>query len=235
MRRCVRLRRDGGLDPCVLEESLGFPGVTENTSGMNDFVRQAYDEVADAYLLTRLHHEHDLPYLDRLIAQLRPGDRVLDVGCGAGLPITAYLVSAGLEVTGIDISKVQIERAQQNVPQGDFLRRDMSKLKDGDFDVAAVVAFYSLFHTPREEHLRLLTILRTFLPVGGRLLCTFGSTDWEGEEPFLGVPMRWSHYGPEESRRLVAAAGFDVEFADIAEHQFAGQVERHLVVSAAAR
>lgn len=199
---------------------------------MSDFVRRGYDQVAAAYLEVRRDHRHDLPYLDRLISHLRPGDRVLDVGCGPGLPIAAHLVASGLKVTGIDISPVQIESARRNVPAGEFLVRDMTDLKEREFAVTAVVAFYSLFHTPREGHLRLLKTLGTFLPRGGRLLCTFGATEWEGEEPFLGTPMRWSHYGAEQSRRLVTEAGFEIEFAEIAEHGFGDETERHLVVCA---
>jgi len=204
------------------------------STDMNDFVRRAYDEVAEAYLEVRRHNRHDLPYLDRLVSQLQPGDRVLDVGCGPGLPIAAHLVSAGLDVTGIDISPVQIELARRSVPEGEFLVCDMNDLEEGEFAVAAVVAFYSLFHTPREGHFRLLTTLRTFLPSGGRLLCTFGSTEWEGEEPFFGTPMRWSHFGPERSQRLVTEAGFAIELSEIAEHQFGDEFERHLVVGAVA-
>ncbi len=201
---------------------------------MNDFVRRAYDDVAASYLRARRDNRHDLPYLDRLIAQLQPGDRVLDVGCGAGLPIAAYLVSAGLRVTGIDISQAQIDLARQNVPQAKFLLGDMSDLKEGEFDVAAVVAFYSLFHTDREGHLGLLKTIRSFLPNGGRLLGTFGSTEWEGEELFFGVPMRWSHYGADASVGVVAKAGFDIEFAEIVEHRFDNEIERHLMIGATA-
>ena len=201
---------------------------------MSDVVRRGYDRIAATYSDARRDNRHDLPYLDRLVAVLHPGDRVLDVGCGAGVPVSAHLASAGLEVTGIDISPVQIEAARRNVPKGDFVVRDMSDLVEGEYAVAAVVAFYSLFHTPREGHLRLLSILRSFLPDGGRLLCTFGSTEWEGEEPFFGKPMRWSHYGAETSERLVTEAGFDVELAEVAEHRFGGETERHLVVCAVA-
>src|SRR5207245_860884 len=43
-------------------------------------------------------------YLPGLIEGLAPGERVLDLGCGAGLPITERLTSAGLRVVGVDSS-----------------------------------------------------------------------------------------------------------------------------------
>ena len=201
---------------------------------MNEFVRRAYDEVADEYLLARRDDQQDLPLVDALVRHLPPGAAVLDVGCGAGLPISAHLASAGFHVIGIDISERQIDLARKNVPDGEFHVRDMSQLTEGEFHVAAVVAFYSIFHIPRQGHSRLLSILRTFLGAGGRLLCTFGSTEWEGEEPFFGTPMRWSHFGPDASAELVAEAGFDVEYAEIVERRLEGEIERHLVVSALA-
>lgn len=199
---------------------------------MTEFVRRSYNDAAATYLRARRDDQHDLPQLDRLISHLQPGDRVLDVGCGPGLPIAAHLVSSGLEVIGIDISEAQIELARRHVPEATFLVRDMCELAEGEFHVAAVIAFYSLFHTPREGHRRLLEILRTFVPTGGRLLCTFGSTEWEGEEPFCGVPMRWSHYGPEASLELVAEAGFEIDWSETVEHRFHGEIERHVVVAA---
>ena len=197
---------------------------------MSGFIRHAYDGVAEAYLRARRHDQHDLPFVDLLADQIQPGGRVLDVGCGAGLPIAAHLVSRGLGVIGIDISEVQVALARRNVPEAEFSVRDMTDLEEGDFEVDAVVAFYSVFHTPREGHARLLKVLRSFVPAGGRILCTFGSTEWEGEELFFGTPMRWSHYGPETSLRLVAEAGWDIESSQIVEHRFEAEMERHLMV-----
>ena len=40
---------------------------------MNEFVRRAYDEVADEYLLARRDDRQDLPLVDALIGHLPPG------------------------------------------------------------------------------------------------------------------------------------------------------------------
>ena len=201
---------------------------------MNDFVRQAYDAIGDAYLEVRRGDTHDVPHLEALTRRVRPGGRILDVGCGPGIPIASYLVDAGFQVLGIDISREQVRLARENVPNGEFTVRDMSKLTAGEFEVDAVVAFYSLFHTPRDDHPALLSVLRTFVHRGGWLLCTSGSTEWEGEEPFLGTPMRWSHHGPEEWIRLIEATGFRTGSARMVEHRFDVTLERHLVVLAEA-
>lgn len=72
-------------------------------------------EAAEAWV----RHEADL---DRLLAPLseraleraavRPGERVLDVGCGAGATSLA-LVARGARVTGIDISAPMLARARE--------------------------------------------------------------------------------------------------------------------------
>jgi len=44
---------------------------------------------------------------------LRPGGRVLDLGCGAGIPATRELTGHGLQVIGVDFSVVQLSRARR--------------------------------------------------------------------------------------------------------------------------
>ncbi len=64
-------------------------------------------------------------WVEELRDRLSPGSRVLDLGCGAGVPAASALVAAGFEVTGIDISDVQIERARGLVPEAAFVCADM--------------------------------------------------------------------------------------------------------------
>jgi SAM-dependent methyltransferase len=68
---------------------------------------------------------------------LRPGQRVLDVGCGPGRHAHA-LAGRGLEVVGVDISQRFIDLATGGGPPGaTFVRADARDLSfDADFDAA---------------------------------------------------------------------------------------------------
>lgn len=68
---------------------------------------------------------------------LRPGQRVLDVGCGPGRHAHA-LARRGIEVLGVDISGRFVELAAEDAPAGaTFARMDARSLPfDGDFDAA---------------------------------------------------------------------------------------------------
>jgi cyclopropane fatty-acyl-phospholipid synthase-like methyltransferase len=47
-----------------------------------------------------------------LKSQMKPGDRVLDLGCGVGGPLRRIAHLSGAHVTGITISQYQIHRAK---------------------------------------------------------------------------------------------------------------------------
>jgi hypothetical protein len=115
------------------------------------------------------------------------------------------------------------------VPEARFEVMNMLDLHAGQFSVDGIVSFYAIFHTPRDQHARLLQTLGSFLRPGGVLLITMGPDEWEGTEAdFHGVEMYWSHFGSERNRRLVEAAGFAV-YAD--EIDTSGG-ERHQVILA---
>lgn len=68
---------------------------------------------------------------------LRPGHRVLDVGCGPGRHAYA-LAENGLDVVGVDISQRFVDLATALAPRGaSFVRADARELSfDGEFDAA---------------------------------------------------------------------------------------------------
>jgi cyclopropane fatty-acyl-phospholipid synthase-like methyltransferase len=176
----------------------------------NDFVRQGFNRIVEEYDSTRNQTENNI-YLDKVDSLLNPNSRILDIGCGAGLPIDRYFVDKGHTLTGIDISEKMIELAKSHVPEADYKVEDMSDLQMGEYHVDAVVSFYAIFHTPRETHQELLHKINSFLPQGGYLLITMASSEWEGKEDnFHGTEMFWSHYDSKKNRGLVEGAGFEI-------------------------
>src|SRR3989344_6830641 len=193
----------------------------------NKIVKEGYDKAAENYLIQRGLFEN-FAYLDKLVTLLPKGSEILDIGCGAGVPLDKYLIEKGYILRGVDISEKQIELAKKNVPQASYDVKDMSELKDGEYHVDAVVSFYAIFHTQKETHREMLKKFNSFLRPGGLLLVTMGASEWEGEETFHGVPMYWSHYGTEENKKIIQEAGFQLIFDGLDE----SGGEKHQVILA---
>jgi len=172
-------------------------------------VRRGYDLCAAAYEAAR--QTEPPPELDLLTSRLPDGARVLDIGCGAGVPI-ARALAGPFAVTGVDISGEQTRRARANVPMGTFIQADIMEVTfpPGSFDAA--VAFYSLFHLPREEHPELLRRVGEWLGPGGYLLTTlsFQAEDAYTEDDFFGATMYWSNYGLADYRAILEELGFAI-------------------------
>jgi len=199
---------------------------------MNQKVKAGYNIAAKNYSFEFRDQFKNEKYLEKLVNVLPQGSTVLDIGCGAGKPIDSYLVLKGMKVSGIDISEAQIELAKQCVPEAHYEVRDMSELKDSEFQVDAVVSFYAIFHTPRENHLELIKKLKSFLKPNGYLLITMGASEWEGKEDnFCGSEMYWSHYGAEKNIEITKNAGFEIEFSEV---DTSGG-EKHLIILAKAK
>src|SRR5215210_5413228 len=105
-----------------------------------------------------------------LLSEARPGERVLDLGCGAGRFVAA-LRDAGAEPVGVEIAGAALERARAVVPGADLrlLEPDGSiPLEHGSIDL--VWCSEVLEHVADGTHL--LQEARRVLRPGGRLLLT---------------------------------------------------------------
>src|SRR4051812_26801143 len=97
-------------------------------SDETDLVRRGYDALSYHYRDDDAGDDEYGPWLDKLASRLPPRGAVLDLGCGCGIPVARSLATAGHDVTGVDISDVQIERARHLVPDATFLRADATEL-----------------------------------------------------------------------------------------------------------
>ena len=149
---------------------------------------------------------------DRVLAEFirrtPPGARVLDLGCGSGIPSTREL-SKSFDVTGVDASIAQVRLARRNVPIATFIHADFSEAEFPEASFGGVCALYSISHVPRQQHAELFAKVQTWLMPGGLFVAVLGATDspdWIGE--WLGVPMFFSSYDADTNRALLRDAGF---------------------------
>jgi cyclopropane fatty-acyl-phospholipid synthase-like methyltransferase len=174
-------------------------------------VEAGYDAVADRYAdLERPGREWPrLRWLGKLLQSLPPGARVLDVGCGNGVPAT-QTIAERFDATGIDISAAQIARARRNVPAATFIRANLMEI-DFEAPFAGVAAFYVIEHVPRDFHAKIFDRFHAWLEPGGHLLFTIEPDEQPGVVgTWLGKPMYFSQYDGDTTIQLARQAGFEV-------------------------
>lgn len=186
---------------------------------------EAFDHIGDRYDDAFPHKEGQLDAGRWLAETLPPGSRVLDVGCGTGLPTARQLVDAGHEVVGIDISPGMLKLARDNVPEATFHHVDIVDLRVGGrygpggprelgpFD--GIAAYFTLLLLPRPEIPYALRTLHAGLRPGGLLGLAMVEADIDDFPiPFLGNSVRVSGYLRDELRQAVRDAGFEIAGED---------------------
>lgn len=204
------------------------------TDPRTQVVERGYDAIPDRFLEWRDQIVDDprRGWSGALTSRLADGARILELGCGAGVPDT-FLLAERFRVTGVDISEEQISRARANVPEADFIRADFTALELEPAQFDAVAAFYSLNHVPRDLLAGLLESINSWLVPGGLLLAAFGTSDtesWTGE--WLGTTMFFSSFPPATTRRMLSSAGFELlrdELTPMREPE--GDVDFHWVLA----
>ncbi|KAI6087141.1 methyltransferase domain-containing protein [Hypoxylon rubiginosum] len=207
-------------------------------SDLKDRLKASYDAIAPEYNeWTVRHHAQRLQYLEKILAPLLDSNpsgqlRVLELGCGSGVPVTEKLLSyANVHVTANDISTAQIELARAHLlgsaeanasERLDLVEGDMTKLEFPDGSLDAVVAFYSIIHLPREEQTEMIGKIARWLKPGGYFLANFSQGEaesvvmdkWLGEKGWAF----WSGWGKEATLKIVEEAGLHVELGEVSGH-----------------
>jgi trans-aconitate methyltransferase len=144
----------------------------------------------------------------------KPGERILDLGCGTG-HLTARIAEAGAHVVGVDRSPEMIRQAKQRYPALRFEVMDAREIAlDGIFDA---VFSNATLHWIREPE-RVVAGIRKSLCPGGRFVAEFGGKGNTGEL-LSAVRRAWLKSG------LAGTAPDPWYYPSLA--QYAGLLEQH--------
>ena len=174
-----------------------------------NLVKTGYDQIAARYLATRSTDSTDVQLLQDFMELLSPAAKVLDAGCGAGIPITQRLAER-FDVIGVDFSETQLELAKKNVPNAKFINKDLTALHFPESFFDGICSYYAIIHIPREEHRALLENFHRMLNTGGIALLCLGAEHLidDIDENFFGTPMYWSHFDSETYLKMLKEIGF---------------------------
>ena len=155
------------------------------------------------------HRKLNAKTLDLL--EIRPTDRVLDVGCGSGTGVrdAASRASHG-HVTGIDVSQLMVDTARRRnrhaVRSGQV---DFTCVTDGDLGLASqsferIYSVHCIYFW--KDPAQTLRQLGAALRPGGRLVLAFVPDGSNVPQRFRDDTYRF--YRPDEIERMLASVGF---------------------------
>jgi arsenite methyltransferase len=144
---------------------------------------------------------------------LKPGTRVLDIGCGTGACVDHLRSRHRLKAAGVDLSAVLLKEGVLNYPGSPLLRGRAEQLPIPDDACGAVVSECMLSLCP-EPH-AVLNEIRRVLRAGGALILTDIYARATGDGLRMGGGSVHSclqgAVGRETIANRVADAGFDLE------------------------
>jgi ubiquinone/menaquinone biosynthesis C-methylase UbiE len=193
----------------------GFRPVRTKTSQDKAREIEFFDQHADGdeYNVFAPETNHELVERFLRFACFKPGDRVLDLGCGSGV-FAAEVARRGMAVVGVDLSTRLLERGRRQAPAVGFAAGDAERLPFPDETFAGVLLSGLVHHLPdpsamaREVH-------RVLRP-GGR----FMAFDPNRRNPAMWAYRDWSSpfyssIGVTENERPVLASQVRDVFASV--------------------
>jgi len=209
---------------------------TNSFSDLIEIVRQGYRVAAGAY-----HNQKDTTILSLPIyhhwLSLVPDGVAAELGCGSGFPVAHHIASqwknTEKKFIGLDLSEEQIDIAKQSlIKESDtvsFTVREMMDWckKQKDNSLSGIIALFSIFHLPRNQHAELFTHIDRILKDSAPILFSCPETSTEGfEQHWLGASkMYWSSFSYSWYEVTLEDIGFDFVSKSKEIKNFNGQKE----------
>jgi SAM-dependent methyltransferase len=171
--------------------------------------RQTYDQIAGQFAARTAHMDAWLiGRTSRLVEQLRPGARILDVGCGPGRDLR-WFIENGVHAFGVDLSNGMLLEARR-VQRSALGQMEMRRLAFASGSFAGVWCNAALLHLPKTEVPKALAEISRVLAPGGIFILSLQKGNGEGFETGQNenTVRYFARYTPQEMEQFLAQAGF---------------------------
>ena len=166
--------------------------------------QEACEANARAYDAKRSRALAEAQWLRRFARALPQGARVLDLGCGSGLPISGWLIDKGFQLTGLDFAPAMLDICRTRWPDGDWRLGDIRTL-DLPETFQGIIGWDSVFHLSPDEQRAALPVLARHLEPGGVLMVTVGHEAGEVTGTVEGNTVYHASLAPAEYAQILEA------------------------------
>ncbi len=156
---------------------------------------------------------YEKPWLDRFLSFLPARGRLLDLGCGSGIPVAGYFLRKGYDLVGVDYADTMIALARQRYPEiewpkAEWIVQDITQLSlEGHFD--GIYSWDGFFHLSIAEQRGVLPKLAKLVKTQGAMMLTVGTGEGEVTGTVGGETVYHASLSPEEYKERLSQYGFE--------------------------
>ena len=179
-----------------------------------DLNKRAWNNIAEKY-----NDRSETPISDvftLFTGKLPEKGKVLDLGCGTGLPYARSLVEKGFDIVGVDLSEDMVKVASKNVPEASFVQLSMNEITYRDaFD--GVVSCFSMLLLPPDLFKETASRIHSALVEAGYFYLSLNEPAGISDDPdsdafvnIMGQDMYSRAYTVEEIESVFQPLGFSL-------------------------
>jgi SAM-dependent methyltransferase len=185
---------------------------------------KCFDKICEKYYSAYGTNPEYTYFLDEFMHVVRKG-KILDIGCGVGVPAAKYLVTRGYGIIGVDNSKKMIEAAKQNVPQAEFRNVDICKMDLDEQSYDGAVSFFTFNFMKKKDFEKSFEKIKASIKEEGGLLIGVIEGDFEGETTLLGEKVYLHKLSEEYLKDLLK--DFHISLVERRDYQAEGEEEQN--------
>ena len=170
---------------------------------------EIYKKYAKQWDQQRRHHFADRIWLERFLTLIPPSSQILDLGCGAAVPVAEYCILQRHAVTGIDSSPAMLELAMQRFPTQQWLQADMRQLHLNQ-RFGGILAWDSFFHLTHDDQRHMFKVFEQHAQSGTALMFSSGPSHGIAMGEMQGEVLFHASLAPNEYQALLHRHGFRV-------------------------